>query len=116
MTAAAAMINRHDDPLLGGWSIELPHGEVKSMEPAHVYIINTQKNFRGKVWIKADTSCPIGDVNRYDFVLDRNTAAAINKRTERELFAALQRAFESNSKGIIAFFEETWRGGWYRGY
>lgn len=47
MTAAAALINRHDDPLLGGWIIELPHGEVDSMEPAHAHVINTQKNFRG---------------------------------------------------------------------
>lgn len=112
---AAASINRYDDPYLDGWDIKLPHGETDGREPAHVHVTNVQKNFRGKIWIKADNNFPPGKVERYSYVLDKKTAATTNKRTEEELFSALRRAFASNLKGIVEFFEETWKGDWYHG-
>ena len=115
MTAPAARIDHNVDDLLEGRIIDIPFEEARSREPAHVHIINPQKNFRGKIWIKADENIPLGGEGRYSFVLERNTAKALNRSTEKMLFEGLQRAFRYNRRGIVTLFEEQWLGDWYRG-
>lgn len=112
--SAAAKIDNHYDDSLGPWYIDIPHGEADGGEPAHVHVINQQTSFRGKIWIGVDDSVPKGSPQRYHFVFERNTAEALNNATRTKLLETLQNIFKSDEKGIIDFFEHTWRGDWYR--
>ena len=112
----APKIDYHYESKLGPWYIDIPYDEADNAEPAHVHVINVQTSFRGKIWVGADENVPRDDSQRYHFVLERNTAAAINKGTQDTLLEALTRVFRENKYGITNFFETGWRGGWYHNY
>ena len=111
---SAPKLDCHYNEQLGEYYIDIPYSEINGGEPAHVHVISDQKNFRGKVWIGVDDSIPPRNVGRYCFVFEKNTGAALNKDTKKAILETLTTAFDDNKYRIIDFFENTWRGDWYR--